>query len=191
MSKQVLRYVFPTATFKYLHLTKPDDNFNAANPDYNVTMVYPAAEGKKVIQDIENLMPQFKGKVPHKRDDDDNYIFKAKQRSRIEWRDRDTNEDKVMLFKPVIKFEGKDYEGAEPWGGSTGMVAVQLGVSKYNGRETLALRLKGVRLETIESGSSGQPSEEDELFFGASTEASPAKKEVVEANDFDDDIEFN
>lgn len=186
------RYIFPVGELKYIHAVRADDKFNPQNPDYNVTMVYPAAEGKRIVADLEQLVPTFKGRIPFKRDNDDNYIFKAKQRSRIEFKDRETGEPTVIYFKPVLKFEGKDYEGAEPWGGSTGEVATQLAITKVQGRDTLAIRLKGIRFHDIKIGDGSSEGDDgnDDLFAGNFESGAPkAALVVIEAED--DDVPFN
>lgn len=194
MAKNKLSIMTPVVPLNYINVVAPNGNFDPTNPDYNVTWKMEPKEARAFIAQIEELMPEFKGKVPSKRDDEDNYIFKAKQKKYIKWVDKKTNEAKQMEVKPrVINKDNTPYEGREPWGGSTGEVAIELRQSRTpQGKAMLALTLKGVRIHELYLGDGGSDAADgdDDPLFGSNIVQSTGTP-VMAADEFEDDVPFN
>jgi hypothetical protein len=175
----------------YINVMTPNSNFNPANPDYNVTWKMSPKDGKAFIAEVEDKIPEFKGKVPSKRDDEDNYIFKAKQKKYIEW--VKDGEKQSMEVKPrVLNADNTPYEGREPWGGTVGDVAMELRATRTpQGKPMLALTLKGVRIKSLylgdgsSSGDGGDPLFANNVVEGGNNQV----QEVL--GDFEDDVPFN
>ena len=175
---QATRVQTGVVTLKYTHLVSPDPHFNPLNPDYNVTFVMPEDVAKTFIAEVERLMPAFKNQVPFKVNQEGLYEFKVKQKKFIEWIDQKTGERKREEFVPVLlNSDNTAYEGAEPWAGTTGEVAINLGITKTPQRkEILALRLKGVRFHDVVGGQGGSG---DPLFGPAIAQGGAEEDEDV------------
>ena len=191
MAKSNKQVQVSDVTLNYINVVNPNGNFNPANPDYNVTWKMSSADGKAFIAKVEEAMPEFKGKVPSKRDDEDNYIFKAKQKKFIEW--MKDGEKKSMEVKPrVLNADNTPYDGREPWGGTIGDVAIELRTSRTpQGKPLLALTLKGVRIKQLYLGDGAPKGDgEDDPLFGSNVVQNGTTVEA-EVGDFDDDVPFN
>lgn len=190
-TKAKIRYVFPATELLWVNIINPDSKFDPANPKFQVSMKYDAATGRKVIAELEDKVPQFKGKIKVKRDNDDNFIFKAVQRQKITW----AGGSKVATFTPVVLMKDGDgaikYEGSEPWSGSIGEVAVVLEEAKTATGTTLAIRLNGVRLHEVKTGGDGGSNGGDPLFGPTSTMTEGGVAEEEEHPFEDDEPAFN
>lgn len=194
MSKTNKSIQTPVVPLNYINVVTPNGNFDPTNPDYNVSWKMAPKEGKEFIARIEELMPEFKGKVPNKRDDEDNYIFKAKQKKYIKFIDKKTGEAKQIEVKPrVLNADNSAYEGREPWGGTTGEVGIELRPSKTpQGKPMLALTLKGIRVHALYLGDgSAAASEDDDPLFGNNVVQDSTGPTTVAADEFEDDVPFN
>lgn len=167
----------------YSHVVVPDTKFGA--PVYHVTFSLDPTEGKAMLAELEAKHPSFKGLIPYQVKDDGRYSFKVKQRKYIQWFDKGVKQEKELL-PTLLNKDNTPYEGAEPWGGSTGEVAMYLEPTKGPQGESVALRLKGVRFHDVVLGSGGGAA--DPMFGPAPVSGAAASEEET---DFDDDIPFS
>lgn len=179
--KVSIRFQTPVARLDYNHLITPDTKFGP--PVYSTNVVLDATEGKQVLEEMEALHPTFKGLIPYTVKDDGSYVFKIKQRKYIQWFDKDGKKQEKELTPTLLNSDNTVYSGAEPWGGTTGEVALFLEPTKGPKGESIALRLKGVRFHDVVLGGAGA----GDPLFGPS-EASGVNSE--EAPEFDDEIPF-
>ena len=185
--------ITPLGQLKWINLVKPDDHYDADNPKYQASLVLDVTEGRAFIQKIEGVFPQFKGKVPSKRDDQDNFIFKFTQKKFIRW--KKDGEDKEFVFVPKLLLKTDDgqieYEGSEPWSGSTGEVAIVLEETKGSRGTSLAMRLKGVRFHDVVIGTGDGAASSRDPLFGPSGSVSDTASGLDEDHPFGDDEAFN
>lgn len=173
----------------YINVVNPDGKFSPNNPKYQVSWKLGPAEGKAFIAEVTEKMPHLKGKVPHRRDDDDNYIFKAAQKKYIEW--FAAGEKKSVEFNPVLlNADNTPYEGKEPWGGSIGEVAFILRETKGEAGAGLTFSLQGVRFHEVKIGTGEGGGDFDPLFGSSTTEVKASGPSEAFEED-EDDIPFN
>jgi hypothetical protein len=184
-----IRMTTAPVELNYINVVNPDGKFSPNNPKYQVSWKLGPAEGKAFIAEVVEKMPSMKGKVPHRRDDDDNYIFKATQKKFIEW--VAAGEKKSVQFTPVLlNQDNTPYEGREPWGGSVGEVAFILRETKGEAGAGLTFSLQGVRFHEVKIGN-GEGGDGFDPLFGNNTKASAAAEPEVFEQDDEDDVPFN
>lgn len=183
-----IRMTTAPVELNYINVVNPDGKFSPNNPKFQVSWKLGPVDGKAFIAEVVEKMPSMKGKVPHRRDDDDNYIFKASQKKFIEW--MAAGEKKSVQFTPVLlNSDNTPYEGREPWGGSVGEVAFILRETKGEAGAGLTFSLSGVRFHDVKVGT-GEGGDFDPLF-GNNTKASTVETEMAQPEDDDDDVPFN
>lgn len=185
MAKKLrIAYQSPVGRLDYNHLITPDTKFGP--PVYHTTLSFDAAEGKRVLEDLESKHPSFKGLIPYTIKDDGSYSFKIKQRRYIQWFNKDGQKQEKELLPTLLNSDNTVYTGSEPWGGTTGEVAFYLEPTKGPKGESIALRLKGVRFHDVVLGgaSTGDP------LFGPSDAQGVAQEPDPLQDEFDDDIPF-
>jgi len=181
------KFVFPLASLKFINVIKPDTFFDEENPKYQVTLVYGAAEGQKVLDAMAETFPACRGKVPVKKTEDGNYEFKVAQKRFISWEKQ--GEKRTMEMKPkIILADNTAYDGTDPWSGSTGEVAAEIATTNAKRGAAIALRLRGVRFHDIKTGDS-QDGEDDALFGSQPKVMKPEEDAILEAA-FDDSVNF-
>lgn len=168
----------------YSHVLVPDTKFGA--PVYHLTLSFDPTEGKALLADMESKHPSFKNLIPHRVLDDGRYSFKIKQRKYITWYDAKGVKQEKEVSPTLLNKDNTAYTGAEPWGGTTGEVALYLEPTKGPQGESIALRLKGVRFHDVVLGSGGGAG--DPLFGPAATV--PTGVAAEGDDDFDDDVPF-
>lgn len=190
-----IRMTTAPVELNYINLVNPDGKYSPNNPKFQVSWKLDPAAGKAFIAEVTEKMPHLKGKVPHRRDDEDNYIFKASQKKFIEWTAQ--GEKKSVEFKPTILLKteeepkGVAYEGREPWGGSIGEVAFVLRETKGEAGAGLTFSLQGVRFHEIKIGTGEEGGDFDPLFGNTTSEVKPSVPGEFQSEDDDDDVPFN
>lgn len=179
--KPRIPYQTPVARLDYNHLVTPDTKFGP--PVFQTNAVFDATEGKRILAEMEGLHPSFKGLIPYTVKDDGSYSFKIKQRKYIQWFDKDGKKQEKELSPTLLNSDNTPYTGAEPWGGTTGEVALYLEPTKGPKGESIALRLKGVRFHDVVLGGAG----DGDPLFGPSESTGVSNSEP---DAFDDDIPF-
>ena len=179
-----IRMTTEATELNYINVINPDAKFSPNNPKYQVSWKLAPAEGKAFIAEVQALAPGLK--VPHRRDDDDNYIFKASQKKYIEWVAQ--GEKKSVEFTPTLLNEDNSkYEGREPWGGSIGEVAFELRETKGEQGRGLTFSLRGVRFHEVKIGTGEGGDDFDPLFGNATKEVTPQAASADGGDAFDDD----
>lgn len=189
MSSKAINVQTPVVELQYLNLIKPDDKYDKENPKFQVSWKLDPKAGKAFIAEIQEKAPGFK--VPHRRDDDDNYIFKAAQKKYITWMKEGVL--KRHEFTPTLLTEdNQKYEGAEPWGGSTGEVAFTIRETRGENKG-ITFSLRGVRFKDVKIGGESTGGSGDPLFGSNTKEIDDIPKPVpeMEQSDDEDDIPFN
>lgn len=171
----------PEGRLDYNHLVTPDTKFGP--PTYQTSFSVDAATGRQMIADWEKLNPFFVGRITHRELDDGSIQFKVKQKRYIQWYDNEGKQQQKEQVPVLLNRDNSPYTGAEPWGGTTGVLAITLEETKSPQGPMVALRLKGVRFHDVVLGSAGS---DDPLFGSAPTGVANEEQE----GEFDDDIPF-
>lgn len=167
----------PEGRFDYLHVVTPDTKFGP--PTYQASLTLDAATGRETLANWESFFPGMK--IAHTILDDGSYRFKLKQKRYIQWYDKEGKQQQKESVPVLLNKDNTPYTGAEPWGGTTGVAAVTLEMTKSPSGPMVALRLRGIRFHDVVLGSSN----DFDPLFGTNPAAGVANPE--EDSEFDDD----
>lgn len=187
--KDSYRFTSPVGILNYIRINKPDTKFGP--PTYCVTLVLPPDEAKAMVKAMEALDERYVGKIPFKKEDG-GIAFKIKQKQYLSWIDKKTH--KKVDHEMTVNLLNKDnspYTGPDPWGGTTGEVAMTVDVTKSpQGAMMVALRLRGIRFHDIVEGDDGDPLFSGTSAGGSGNASSDESEEVFESDEESDDDFF-
>jgi hypothetical protein len=171
----------PVLRLDYIRVVTPDTKYGA--PTYQLSVTADAS----YVAELEALHPSFKGLIPFKEKDDGSVTLKVKQRRYITWFDDKGNKQEKESAPVLLNHDNTPYTGVDPWGGTTGEVAMFLEPTSGPSGDSIALRLKGVRFHDIVLGGGGG---DGDPLFGPATPTNGGAVDDTEDGD-DDDIPFS
>lgn len=174
----------PEARLDYCHLVTPDTKFGP--PTYQTSITFDPVVGKQLLAEWQALTAGMQGKFDHVERDDGSITFKVKQKRYIQWYDDKGQQQQKESVPVLLNKDNTPYTGAEPWGGTTGVVALTLEETKSPKGPMVALRLRGVRFHDVVLSGSGSA---DPLFGTPAAPTGVASEE--QDGEFDDDIPFD